>query len=226
MKKNLWAALVALSVAAPAPAQAQSRSNFQYVTDGAGGDMSGSTATQTYFLTFSETIEKRGSRFEGAWLDFSLCTQMPPDNSGVPGTSCIYGNGPVPITAMTKVQQGRSAPASVSITIADLTALQMFSLWGNVCRLECEDISGFPSPLRFTATMRATNHTRTDEDLSRTIERRTPDGTLTKEVVRGRTISASAMGTATIGTVRIGPDNGARTFDERSVLHSATIAKK
>jgi hypothetical protein len=225
MRKNLRVVLVVLSLAVTS-SQAQPRTNFQYVTDGAGADMSGGTTTQTYFISFAETIEKRRSKFEGAWLDFSVCSQLPPDNTGVPGTACIYGNGPVPFTALTKVQQGRSAPASVSITIVDLTALPMFALWGDVCRLECDIVSQFPSPLRFSAAMRATNHTRSDEDLSRTTERRMPDGTLLKEVVRGRTVSASATGTAIIGAVRVGPDDGARTFDERSVLHSTTVTKK
>src|SRR5688572_24396805 len=167
MINNLWAAVIALSFAIVIPSQAQTRSIFNYVTDGAGAEMSGGTATQTYFILFSETIEKRPGKFEGAWLDFSLCSALPPDSSGVAGMACIYGNGPVPITVLTKVQQGRSAPSSVSLTIADLTALPMFTLWGDVCRAECEDISQLPSPFRFTATMRATNHTKTDEDLSR-----------------------------------------------------------
>ena len=207
MTKIFRAAFVVLSVAAILPAQVPPRSNYQYVSEGAGAEMFGNSPAQTYSITFSETIHKRPNSLDGAWLDVSLCTQV----------SCVYGSGPIPANALTKVQEGRAAPAMVNLAIRDLHAVPGYVLWGD---------APVPSPFAFSATLRATNHLKTEEDIARTTENFTPDGTLFKDVVRGRSVASSARGTAIINGVQLEPPYSARVLDERSVVHAVTVTKQ
>ena len=206
MTKIFTAASVVLGVAAMLSAQVPPRSNYQYVSDGASAEMFGSSPTQTYSMIFTETIQKKTSPLDGVWLDFSFCSQA----------GCTYGSGSVPTSSLTKVQLGRSAPAMVSLAVGDLYAIPGFLIWGDVVPA---------GPLSISATLRATNQLRVEEDVARTTENLAPDGTLFKDTVRGRSVAASAQGVASINGIQLEPHSSARVLDQRSVVHAVTVTK-
>jgi hypothetical protein len=220
MKKIFQAASVCLA-AAVIPVHAAPKISFQFVSDGAGADMTGGTSTHNYSLYVSETTQKGTNKFEGVSLNFYLCG---PDEAGSSAVTCLYGSGSIPLDAMQKVAQGRSAPTLVSLSVRDLNAIPSFFLWSETCNPVCQSILP-PSPFPISVVVKSTSQTKTDEDVSRTTEFYTEDGTQIKEVIRGRTISSSAVGTAKIGGVALDPNNSARTFDDRSVLHVRSVSK-
>jgi hypothetical protein len=227
MKCDSMAVLLAISSLAIVSAQSLPPTTFHVVTEGAAGDMYNSSATQYYSVSFTETAQKGKNKLEGGALFFTVCAFLPPGSTGVSARTCYNGSGSVPGDAVSKLSQAKSPSASISIKIADLTAVPGFSLWGETCdeNFSCQPIFAFPQPFSFLATLRATNLTTVDSDVSETVEQRLPDGTILKQTFRGKRTWTTAIGTGMVANIVLDPSLFAQIFDQRSATRTWTFSK-